>query len=179
MSPQAETVTNRLESTFTHWWMFSLGTGVILAACVSLGSLAVFAVLVALLRLSQTALVVLSLLWLALTILVFATLVVRLVRFRRSLEATARRVELECPEVGSHLINLVQLAESNGHANDDFRQAALAQAAAAVADFPFEKAARNETRWRRFWLCMQTPRDLARGLAVAGGRGRRRDRCSS
>src|SRR5208337_1894936 len=38
--------------------------------------------------------------------------------------------------------------------------AAIAQSAAAVADFPFDQAATRENRWRRFLLCIQTPRDL-------------------
>ena len=89
-----------------------------------------------------------------------AALLVRQQRGRRSLAATARRVELAFPELESHLINLVQFAGRDGLETDPFRQAAITQSAAAVADFPFDQAATRENRWRRFLLCMQTPRDL-------------------
>ncbi len=86
----------------------------------------------------------------------FSILIARLKRGKRTLAATARRVELAFPELESQLINIVQFA----HSDDPFRQAAIAQAAAAVVDFPFAQAASRENRWRRFSLCMQTPRDL-------------------
>ena len=78
-------------------------------------------------------------------------------------------MELAFPELESHLINVVQFAERDGVEADPFRQAAIAQSAAAVADFPFEQAATKEDRWRRFALCMQTPRDLLESFLVLAG----------
>ena len=160
MSDHAAEVTQRLENTWTNWWTFSMWTGVVAAVAASLGALAVFSLLDALLHLSQPVLGVLFTAWAALTAAGMGVLFYRLLRFQRSLSATARRVELEFPEVGSHLINLVQLAPQNGEPLDPFRKAALAQAADAVADIPFDRAAEKMSRWRRFILCMQTPRDL-------------------
>ena len=120
----------------------------------------VFVLADALLKLPQPVLGPCFVAWAGLSLAAFSFLLVRLRRGRRSLAATARRVELAFPELESHLINLVQFAERDGRSADPFRQAAMAQSAAAVADFPFDQAATRESRWRRFALCMQTPRDL-------------------
>ena len=77
-------------------------------------------------------------------------------------------MELAFPELESHLINIVQFAERDGSSADPFRQAALAQAAAAVGDFSFDRVATRESRMRRFALCMQTPRDLLESSLVLG-----------
>ena len=98
--------------------------------------------------------------WAVLSLAAVAALLVRQQRGRRGLAATARRVELAFPELESHLINLVQFAGRDGLETDPFRQAAITQSAAAVADFPFDQAATRENRWRRLLLCMQTPRHL-------------------
>jgi hypothetical protein len=160
MSPQAEVVTSRLRKTWLQWWTFSFWSGAILAATVSLATLVLFVLLDALLKLPQRVLVSLFGVWAVLSLAAIAALLVRQRRGRRSLAATARRVELAFPELESHLINIVQFAGRDGAEADPFRQAAIAQSAAAVADFPFDQAATRENRWRRFLLCMQTPRDL-------------------
>jgi hypothetical protein len=172
MSDHAAEVTQRLENTWTNWWTFSMWTGLVTVAATSLGTLAFFSLADALLHLSQPVLGVLFVAWAALTVTSIGMLFHRLLRFQRSLSATARRVELEFPEVGSHLINLVQLAHADGEgsapASDPFRKAAVAQAAEAVAEIPFDRAAEKLSRWRRFLLCMQTPRDLTEAsLALA------------
>ena len=119
-----------------------------------------FVLVDALLKLPQRALVSLFAVWAVLSLAAVAALLVRQQRGRRSLAVTARRVELAFPELESHLINLVQFAGRDGLETDPFRQAAITQSAAAVADFPFDQVATRENRWRRFLLCMQTPRDL-------------------
>ncbi len=105
----------------------------------------------------------------------------RLLGGQRGLEATARRVETEFPELGSSLINLVQLSDGarsvpdtlhNGTRSvpntlhEAFREAAVRQAATEVARFRFDRAAVKESRWRRFVHCMQTQRDLAESFLV-------------
>ena len=90
----------------------------------------------------------------------------RLLGGQRSMEATARRVEVEFPELGSQVINLVQLAEDRKNANRVFCEAAVNQAAAELGQVAFDRAAARESRWRRLVHCMQTPRDLAESLAV-------------
>ncbi|MFO0908009.1 MAG: hypothetical protein U0794_06570 [Isosphaeraceae bacterium] len=162
MSSRAVEVTRKLENTWAHWWTCSLWTGLLTAGAISLATFTLFALVDARLHLSQAALGALLAVWSLLTIVTLGLLFHRLLRFQRSLEATARRVELELPELGSHLINLVQLAE----ATDPYRVAAREQAAAAVAEVPFDRAADRLPRWRRLTLCMQTPRDLLEAAAA-------------
>jgi hypothetical protein len=166
MSPQAEVVTSRLRKTWLSWWTFSLWSGITLAAAISLATLLPFVLADALFNLPQRALLTLFAIWAGVSLAILAAVLIRQRRGRRSLAATARRVELAFPELESHLINIVQFAQRDGVESDPFRQAALAQSAAAVADFPFDRAARQETRWRRFLLCMQTPRDLVEAFLV-------------
>src|SRR5947209_8290171 len=107
MSPQAEAVTLRLRQTWLQWRMFSLWTAVVLAAGISLGILALFVLADALFRLPQSMLAALFLAWAGVSLAAFSFLIARLRRGRRTLAATARRVELAFPELESHLINIV------------------------------------------------------------------------
>jgi hypothetical protein len=169
MSAQAERVTSRLQRAGNAWRTFSLWTGVMLAATLSLAMLTLFALADALLKLPQRGLVVLFLAWAGLTACAIAAVLARQRRGRRSLAATARRVEMAFPELESHLINIVQFAGGDGAPSDPFRRAAVAQSAAAVVDFPFHQAATQETRWGRLARCMQTPRDLAESCLLFAG----------
>ena len=65
------------------------------------------------------------------------------------------------PELGSDLINVVQLSEDRKHADRAFCEAAVNQAAARARTVPFDQAPEKQLRWRRFLFCMQTPCDLA------------------
>jgi hypothetical protein len=165
MSPQAEAVTDRLEATWMRWWTYSLLTGMALAASASLVALFAFILVDALVPLPRAALVLLFGAWVALTVALVVWLVRRTRRSQRSPAATARRIEMEFPELGSSLINVVQFAEDDS----PFGRAAADQAAAEVGRFPFEQAAGRETRWRRFVLCLQMPRDFAEACAVLAG----------
>ena len=132
-------------------------------------SLAAFILVVlvdALLKLPERLLAACFVMWAVVSMAALAAVLVRQRRGKRSLAATARRVELAFPELESHLINVVQFAGRDGVEADPFRQAAITQSAAAVADFPFEQAAAKEDRWHRFSLCMQTPRDLLESVLV-------------
>ncbi len=169
MPPQAELVTSRLRNTRNNWWTCSLWTGSILTVLRLACGPGVFC---AGRLLPETP----------------PEVPRRLARDvgspdsdrpsvsgtssearRRTLAGTARRVELAFPELESHLINVVQFAEQDGAVAAPFRQAALSQAARAVADFPFNRAATKQSRWGRFTLCMQTPRDLFESLLLLGG----------
>lgn len=165
MSIQADAVLQRLARTWVRWWTFTLYTGLVLGFCASFGALAIFALADALWHFPQRALALLFAFWIGWTIALFAILIYRLLKSQRSLQATARRVELEFPELGSHLINLVQLTEEVG-GDETFRRAAVDQAAASVDGFPFEQAAAREAHWQRFLLCMQTPRDFGQSLIL-------------
>jgi hypothetical protein len=169
MSPQAELITQRLRTTWRRWWACSLWSGLVLTAATSLAIFVVFVLSDALLKLPQRGLVILFVTWAAISAGALVAVFIRQQRGRRSLAATARRVELAFPEAESHLINLVQFAGSNGAEIDPFRAAAIAQSAAAVAELPFHEAASRESRWRRFLLCMQTPRDVLEAALMLGG----------
>ncbi len=168
MSPVADNVMRRLDDARQRWWIFSLLCTCILALCISLATLLLLMLLDAFVQFSQFALAVLCLVWVGVTIALTVLVVRRLVRGQRSLEATARRVEAEMPELGSDLINVVQLSEDRVNENHLFCEAAVKEAAARVGNTRFDEAARRESRWRRFLYCMQTPRDLIESFAGLG-----------
>jgi hypothetical protein len=161
MSPVADNVICRLDAARQKWWFFSLLCTIALAVCVSAGLLLGFLVLDAHFRFSQGVLGGLLAIWLAVTGYAMWVVARRLARHNRTLEATARRVESEFPEIGSHLINLVQLSEDGGHSDSPFRDAAVKEAAQQSGGVAFSAAANRQSRWRRLHDCMQTPRDLA------------------
>jgi len=169
MSPAADNVIGRLDAARQKWWLFSLLTTAVLALCVSLGTLFVFMLTDALLKFSQVVLSGLLLVWLAVTITMIVLVFRRLVRSQRSLEATARRVEAEFPELGSNLINVVLLANDTKNVDRAFCDAAVTQAAARVGHVRFEEAPYRENRWQRFRCCMQTPRDLGESVGALSG----------
>jgi hypothetical protein len=168
MSPPAAAVIHRLDGTRQKWWLFTLLSTTVLAVCISFGTLMAFMLADALLRFSQLVLLGMFLAWLTVTGVLLVTVGRRLARNQRSLEAAARRVESECPELGSDLINLVQLAEDTKNQQRAFCEAAVRQAAARIGQFRFDGVAAQQPRWRRFIHCMQTPRDLAESLALLG-----------
>ena len=166
MSPAAESVIERLDAARQKWWLVSLLTTVVLAVCASLGTLMAFMLADAFLTFSQSALGILLLAWLLATLGMLFGVGRRLLRGQRSIEAAARRVETEFPEMGSHLINVVQLSEDRNNADRAFREAALHHSASEIGAISFGRAPDKESRWRRFLYCMQTPRDLAESCVV-------------
>lgn len=169
MSPVAQSIIERLDAARQKWWLFTLLTSAVLTLCISGGTLLVFMLTDALLRLPQATLAVLGGIWLVTTVTLLGLLFRRLVRSQRSLEATARCVEYEFPELGSDLINVLQLSEDTQNESRAFCEAAVNAAAMRVGHLDFDAAAAKESRWRRFLFCMQTPRDLGESFAVLGG----------
>lgn len=169
MSPAVRKVLDRLDGARQHWWLFTLLTSAVLVGCLSLTLLLLFTLTDALVRLPQHGLQLLGGLWLLVSLGLVGLLVRRLLGSQRSLEATARRLEVELPELGSDLINLVQLSDGEKRPPDSFAQAAVQQSAARLSAVRFELAAQQESRWRRFCACMQTPRDLAESFLLLGG----------
>jgi hypothetical protein len=168
MSPAADAVLQRLDGLRQKWWLFTLLTTAIWALATSLALLLIFMLGDALLMLSQWILIGMSVVWLLVTGGMVFLVGRRLVQGHRGLEGAARRVEYECPELGSSLINIVQLATDTANENRAFCDAAINEAAARVEHFRFDQAASRETRWRRFRYCMQTPRDLVESLGMLG-----------
>jgi len=168
MSPAADNVICRLDAARQKWWFFTLVTTTVIAVCVSFGTLLVLMLTDAYARFSQITLLVMAAGWLAMTVALVVLVCRRLLRSQRSLEATARRVESEFPELGSNLINLVQLCEDRGGGGRAFRSAAVKEAVAKIGHARFEAAAAKQSAWRRFLYCMQTPRDLAVSVGVLG-----------
>ncbi len=166
MSPAAQSVLRRLDEVRQHWWLFTLLSSAVLAACLSIALLQTFVFADALVRLPRVGLWLLAAAWLIATCALLVLVVHRLLASQRSLEATARRVEVELPEVGSDLINLVQLSDDGSAASPSFVSAAVDQASSRLSDVRFERAAYTQSRWRRLLHCMQTPRDLAESLAI-------------
>lgn len=172
MPPSVESALDRLEDARQRWWIYSLLCNVLLVIVVSLGTLVLFIMADVWLRLSQPWLWGLLIAWTTLSVAMFFHTVYRLLRYQRTTEATARRVELSFPELGSHLINLIQLMNSSNGASEGFRQAAIAEAAGQVQGVRFQTAADRQSRWDRWRNGLQTPRDLVEfgstlGLVIA------------
>ncbi len=146
MSPAAENVIERLDGARQKWWLFSLLTTAVLAACVSLATILALIVTDALLKFSQGWLQGLMSAWILLSGVLAAIVARRLLRGQRSLEAAARRVEAEFPQLGSSLINLVQLSEDANSASPEFREAAIREAAAQIGELPLDRAPARESR---------------------------------
>ena len=174
MSPVAESVIRRLDTARQQWWLFTLLTTAVLAAGASFGLLLLFMLADAVLvrttsvEFSQRALLVMFVIWLGATIGLIVMVARRLTRSQRSLEATARRVEAEFPELGSDLINVVQLSSDTKNEDRAFCDAAVYHAALRIGNIHFEEAAKKESRWHRFLHCMQTPRDLGEAFGLLG-----------
>ncbi len=168
MPPAAQGVIRRLDEARQKWWLFTLMTSAVLATSASLATLLLFMLTDALFTFSQWVLVGLFVAWLAATIALIVVVFRRMVRSQRSLEATARRVEAEFPDLGSNLINLLQLAEDSKNESRAFCEAAVKQAAARIGGVRFDEAADRESRWQRFKCCMQTPRDFGEASMLLG-----------
>ena len=166
MSPAAHNVIRRLDETRQKWWLFTLLTTAVLASCVSLGVLLAFMLTDAFVKFSQLALTGLFLVWAGVTIAMIVMVCRRLARSQRTLEGTARRVEAEFPELGSNLINVVQLSGDTKNENRAFCEAAVALAVTQIGQLRFEEAAAKGTRRQRFRYCMQTPRDLGESFSL-------------
>jgi hypothetical protein len=172
MSPAADAVIRRLDGARQKWWLFTLLTSAVLAICASLATLLLFMATDAMLLFSRTMLISLFAVWALVSLGLLVLLGRRLVRSQRSIEATARRIEWEFPELGSNLINLVQLSSDTKNVDRSFCEAAVHDAVAKIGGVPLEAAAARETRWGRFAYCMQTPRDLVEattGLMLLAG----------
>ena len=166
MSPVADSVIRRLDAARQKWWFFSLLTVTVLALCVSFGMFLAFMLADSLLKFSQWILLGLFLAWLLATLAILCGVGRRLLGGQRSLEAAARRVEAEFPELGSNLINVVQLSEDRQNVDRAFCEAAVQQAAVEIEHVPFDEAPDKVSHWLRFLYCMHTPRDLAESIGV-------------
>lgn len=166
MSPAAEKILDRLDATRQQWWIFTLLSTAVWSISVSFAVALVFMLADALMKFSQFALAGLLASWSVMTLVLAVLALRRMARSHRTIEATARCVETEYPELGSDLINVVQLAGDRVNESRPFCQAAVNEAALRAGGVRFEDAADRESRWRRFLYCMQTPRDLAESIAV-------------
>ena len=166
MSPAAEKIIDRLDATRQQWWIFTLLSTAAWAFSFSFALALVFMVADSALRFSQGTLAALLTIWSTLTLFLVFFVLRRITRSQRTIEATARCIETEYPELGSSLINVVQLSGDTANESQAFCEAAVNEAAARAEQVRFENAARHESRWRRFRFCMQTPRDLVESLFV-------------
>ncbi|NMC20812.1 MAG: hypothetical protein GYA33_10375, partial [Thermogutta sp.] len=160
MSPAAESVVRKLDSLRQQWWIFTLLSSLAAAASLSLGLFLVLMLADAVFRFPQPVLLGAFLCWVAVSLGSLIWAVRRASRGHRTLEATARRVELEFPELESSLINILQLARDARQDNPAFCLAAVNQAVSRVNGVRLEETPFRRTRWERFRYCMQTSRDL-------------------
>ncbi|GAB4130277.1 MAG: hypothetical protein Kow0040_07840 [Thermogutta sp.] len=160
MSPAAESVVRRLDSLRQQWWIFTLLSSLATAASLSLGLFLVFMLADAVFRFPQSVLLGAFLCWVAVSLGALVWAVRRASRGHRTLEATARRVELEFPELESSLINILQLASDTRQDNPAFCLAAVHQAVSRANSVRLEETPFRRTRWERFRYCMQTSRDF-------------------
>ena len=165
MTQQVEGILGRLDALRLNWWLFSTMFNIVLAAAFAGAVLAVLVFVDAILQLPVGALRAGFVIWSAASLGVLTAFLTRALVRQRSIAATARCIEMTTPELGNDLINLVQLSDANA-GNDGFRQAALQEMAARVGDASFESAARKHSRWWRWRLRIQTPRDFVEGAAV-------------
>lgn len=166
MSPAAEKIIDRLDATRQQWWIFTLLSTAAWAISISFALALVFMLADAFLRFSQGTLATLLLVWAGVTVFLAFFVLRRISRSQRTIEATARCIETEYPELGSTLINVIQLSSDTKNESRPFCEAAVNEAAARAGQFHFEDAATHETRWRRFLFCMQTPKDLIESIGV-------------
>ncbi len=168
MSPAAERIIDRLDATRQKWWIFTLLSTAVWAISTSFAVALAFMTADALARFSQAALGGLLAAWAAVTLFLAVFVLRRIARAQRTIEATARCIETEFPELGSSLINVVQLSSDTRNESRAFCEAAVNEAAALADKVRFEHAAAHETRWRRFLYCMQSPYDLVEAMVVFG-----------
>ena len=174
MSPIAELVIDRLDATRQRWWLFTFLTTTVLAATATAAVLLVFVLFDSLLVFPRSVLVGLFLVWMVFSHVIGLFVLRRIIRNQRTLQATARRIESEFPELGSDLINLVQLADNGTVSNDGtgadpaFCEAAVRQSVARIGQIRFEDAANRQTRRQRFLFRTHTPRDLAESSVLLG-----------
>ncbi len=128
---------------------------------ISFSTLGLFVLADVLFQLPRLVLALLLIVWLALSIAMLVYNAYRIAGEQRTMEGAARRVELAFPQLGSHLINLLQLTQSEPGQQNSFQAAAIEEAASRISDVPFHAAASRHTRWSRWRLGLQTPRDLA------------------
>jgi hypothetical protein len=166
MSPAADRIIDRLDATRQQWWIFTLLSTTAWAISISFTLALVFMLADSLLRFSQGTLAASLSVWAAVTIFLLLFVLRRITRSQRTIEATARCIETEYPELGSSLINVVQLSSDTKNESRSFCEAAVNEAAAQAGQVRFENAAKHESRWRRFRFSMQTPKDLAESLSV-------------
>ncbi|MGW8257555.1 MAG: hypothetical protein ACWGMZ_08730, partial [Thermoguttaceae bacterium] len=168
MLPEAETIIHRLDSARQRWWFCSLLSDCVLVAGVSLALILICILGDAFLLFSPSVVRMLLFGWLCATAGMLLTAARLLLRNLRSLEAAARRVESELPELGDNLINLVQLSEQRCSGEPAFAQAAIRHATEQVNRISFDAALKKESRLKRLRYCLQTPRDLAELLVLFG-----------
>ena len=161
MASAVEAALDRLENARQGWWICSSVCNLLLMIVLSFATLGLFILADVLFQLPQLTLGLLLFLWLVLSLAMVAWAAFRLSREQRTLEGAARQVELAFPQVGSDLINLIQLTNSNQVDRNGFQAAAIEEAAVRLIDVPFYAAAHRQPRWSRWRLGLQTPRDLA------------------
>ncbi len=165
-------VVERIEQLSENWSLFSTLTGAVMAGWVIVTALMFAVVLDILFQFETSSRVIVISIWCAVSLLALLFMMVRPLLRRRTLEGMARRLEQIFPELGSDLINLVQLSREENCPSQFLRQAALRQATRNAESVSLTSAPHKLTWRERIQLSMQTPRDLVLafviGLLISG-----------
>ena len=156
----------RIDGIADRWLLLSMLTGTVLAGWVMLTALMLAVFLDMLFQFGGWARGIVLAVWCGISATAALLLMVRPLRRMRTTAATARRLEDIFPQLGSDLINLVQLPQSGQGTSTLLREGALHQASRHAADVPLESAAGQLTLRERFRLCMNTPRDLLAAIGI-------------
>jgi hypothetical protein len=105
-------------------------------------------------------------LWGAISLAAFLLFMVRPLRYARTREGVARRLEQIFPQAGSDLINAVQLSSDRHSGSRVLRALAVHQAARHAEHVPLETAPQLLSVKDRYRLHMHTPRDLFAAVSV-------------
>jgi hypothetical protein len=161
-------VLKRIDDLAERWSFYSILTGAVVAGWITVAALMLIVALDMAFALGSAGRLVLVIAWGLVSIAAFLLLMVRPLRAMRTRAAMARRLEGIFPQLGSSLINSVQLTNERHTGSPALRTLALRQADLSAEKVALDTAPRQLT-WRdRYRRHMHTPRDLFLALAVCG-----------
>jgi len=160
-------VVSRLQITNQSWWLYTFFAGSALSLAIGVGYLVGCLVTDGLIvPVPEAVRYGLLIGWPVVVLAALGVLVVRPLMRRRTLAATARRVETAFPDVGNDLINALQLAEDPVAAGNPFVPLAVEQAAEQADRVPISRSNRIDGWRRRLAACVCGPRDFGIHSAV-------------
>lgn len=161
-------VLKRIDDLAEHWSFYSILTGGVIAGWVTVAALMLIVALDMAFAFESAGRLLLVIAWGAVSIAAFLLLMVRPLRAMRTRAAMARRLEGIFPQLGSSLINSVQLTSERQTGSPALRILALRQADLSAEKVALNTAPRRLTWRQRYRRHMHTPRDLLLALTICG-----------